>query len=82
MKAEVKWIKEDDSFLVDGKKYTREEAKDLYDALDFHFEPIFIPSCWPANQATSVIGSTKSITTYTTGGNPQEYCTTNKKEKV
>lgn len=67
---EVKWINKDDSFLIDGKKYTRKEANDLYEALDVHFKPIFIPSCWGSDQTTQVSGSIEYATSYTTGGSP------------
>ena len=81
MKTEVKWIAENDSFVINEVEYSREEAKDLYEALVFHFEPVFIPSCWPTDTTKTNIDSVGGSITYTTGGKTHQYSTNNRKEK-
>jgi hypothetical protein len=73
MKTEVKWIAKNDSFVINEVEYSREEAKDLYDALAFHFEPVFIPSFHTTDIMETNIDSVGGSITYTTGGNPQNY---------
>lgn len=82
MKTEVKWIAKNDSFVINEVEYSREEAKDLYDALAFHFELIFTPSCWTDDTWSTNIDSVGGSLTSTSSTKTVEWNTVlNRKEK-